>query len=168
MSDQRSEEEVKGGISKNRSKSEKVGLKLVLEINEKCKTHGLLVHSYVQGSEQLLCDKCIAHIQNMTQEIVICPIPQVCKELRRQIYSANLRLQVKKFALKNLRGFVGGILDTNPTTVEGAIGDHFQKLHEIVTNSELIAREKYKILKDTQSKKLESAKVIIYIYIYII
>jgi len=49
--------------------------KISVEVDEKCKTHNLMVHSYIQNTSQILCDKCIADLNQ--KNVTILPIPQV-------------------------------------------------------------------------------------------
>jgi hypothetical protein len=67
---------------------------------QKCKKHGLPVHSYAIGTNLLFCDKCVGETNLKTY-----PLPNVIKEIKRKIDSNQMRICLLKNEIERLTDF---------------------------------------------------------------
>jgi len=67
---------------------------------QKCKKHGLLIHSYAIGTNYTLCDKCIAD-----SNVKYHPLPFIVQDMRRKIDSNETRINLIKNEIERLKEF---------------------------------------------------------------
>jgi hypothetical protein len=122
-----------------------------------CERHKMLIHSFVPGTRQLLCDKCISGLPKNIAHI--CPIPKVCKDLRQKIIRAMNKLSLKKSEVSQCKAIIHQLTDSNRIEVENSINEYYQKLNEIISDSEKKTRERFKLLCETQNVLASSHNV---------
>jgi len=117
-----------------------------------CDKHKMLIHSYVPGSKQLLCDKCIQELPKSVTQIN--PILKVCRDLRQQIAKAKNTLLIKKSEINRYKSVMQYLADFNKKETENSISEHYQKLNELICESEKKTREKFKIACELQQNTI--------------
>jgi len=69
-------------------------------IDNKCKKHGLELHSYAIGTNMLFCDKCCEETN-----LKVFPLPNVVKEIKRKVDSNQLRICLIRHEINRLNEF---------------------------------------------------------------
>lgn len=71
-----------------------------IELDQKCKKHGLPIHSYAIGTNLLFCDSCIAESNLRTY-----PLPNVINEIKRKIDQNQIKACLTKNEIQRLKVF---------------------------------------------------------------
>ncbi len=124
-----------------------------------CDKHKMLVHSYVPDTLQLLCDKCISELPKSVSNIR--PIPRVCRELRQQITRARSTLLMRKSEIKRYKAVLTYVAETSKKEAESSISEYYQKLIELISESERKTRERFKGICDNQQQSVSAYTVIL-------
>ena len=122
-----------------------------------CDKHKMLIHSYVPGTKQILCDKCITELPKTVSNIS--PIPKVCRDLRQQITRARSIIMLRKSEIKKIKSSLAYVAEASKDETEKTISEYYQKLNEIVSESEKKTRERFKGLCETQQLAVQSQTV---------
>ena len=152
------------------SKNRKSATDLVPQ-GDKCKKHGLLIHSYIKDGGHFLCNRCIPLILDPMLLAQIKPIPKVYYYLHTQINYAKNYICMKRLEMNKICKFLRDFDIENVSATEDRCKNYLELLRQIVLDSENEMKAKLEKLQSSRKQRLEACKVSnininIYIYIY--
>ena len=99
------EQKMQKGLYQSRIVSSNFMNNIKFDIEKKCKKHGLPLHSVAEGTNILLCDKCLKESKFSST-----PIPGIFNELRKNIDNSQIKACIAKNEIKHLKLFLESYL----------------------------------------------------------